>query len=139
MGAKHFTELRAWQLANRPKNEIYRFTNVPPAVHDRRFCDDIRASSASVCSNISEGFGRYTHGEFAQFVTIARGSLSETQNHLLDAQDRRYLTPEKSKELLSLAEDAMQSVGGLLKYLRTHPTPSFAGQRAARNRKNTSR
>jgi four helix bundle protein len=138
MGAKHFTELRAWQLANRLKTELYRFTSVPPAVHDRRFCDDIRASSASVCSNISEGFGRYTHGEFAQFVTIARGSLSETENHLLDSRDRRYLGAEKLKELLSLCSDAMQSVSGLLTYLRTHPTP-LAGDRTTHKRGSSSR
>jgi len=123
MGVTHFTELRAWQLANRLRIEIFRFTRVPPAVHDRRFCDDITASGASVCSNISEGFGRYVHGEFAHFVTIARGSLTETQDHLLNAKSRRYLAPETFEELWSLSIEAMRCVNGLLTYLRTCPTP----------------
>jgi len=101
MGAKSFTELRAWELANRIRIEVYRFTSVPPAVQDRRFRDDIRASSSSVCSNISEGFGRYTHAEFAQFVNVARGSLSETQDHLLNARDRGYLNACRATVILT--------------------------------------
>jgi four helix bundle protein len=124
VGVRHFTELRAWQLADRLRTEVYRFTSVPPAVHDRRFCADIRASSTSVCANIAEGFGRYTHREFAGFLTIARGSLSETQDHLINARDRRYLTPEKSAKLWGVSEDAMRAVTGLFTYLRTHPRPS---------------
>lgn len=129
VGVRHFTELRAWQLANRLRIEVCRFAGVPPAVYDRRFCDDIRASSASVCANISEGFGRYTHAEFAHFVVIARGSLAETQDHLLDAQDRRYLNPETFAQMWRLSVDAMRSVSGLLTYLRTHPTPGCAASR----------
>ena len=126
MGVRHFTELRAWQLADRLRTEVYRFTGVPPAVNDRRFCEDIRASSASVCANIAEGFGRYTHREFAGFVTIARGSLSETQDHLISAQGRRYLTPENFAALWSLSEDAMRAATGLFTYLKSHPRPSGA-------------
>jgi len=122
----HFTELRAWQLANRLRIEIFRFTSVAPAVHDRRFCDDVRASGASVCSNLSEGFGRYVHGEFAHFVTIARGSLTETQDHLLDANSRQYLESEKFEELWALSTEAMGAVTGLLRYLKSHATPAGA-------------
>lgn len=123
MGVRHFTELRAWQIANRLRIEGCRVVGVPPAVHDRRFCDDIKASAASVCANISEGFGRYAHAEFARFVVIARGSLAETQDHLLDAQDRHSVKPEAFAQMWSLSEDAMRAVSGLLTYLRTHPTP----------------
>ncbi len=125
MGARDFTELRAWQLGRRLKVEIYRFTSVPPAMNDRRFCEDIRAACASVCANIAEGFGRYTHREFAQFVTMARGSLSETQNHLLDAQDRRYLKPHEFQQLADLAQASMLALTGLLAYLRGHATPAL--------------
>jgi four helix bundle protein len=127
MGVAHFTDLRAWQLANRLRIEIFQFTRLPPAVHDRRFCDDITAASASVCSNIAEGFGRYVHAEFAHFVTIARGSLTETQDHLLDAKARRYLKPEKFEELWSLSVDALRSVSGLSKYLKACRAPSDRG------------
>jgi four helix bundle protein len=124
MGVKHFTELRAWQLANRLKIEIYGFTGVAPTVHDFRFCDDIKSSIASVCSNTSEGFGRYRHKEFAHFVVIARGSLAEAQNHLIDARDRKYVDDAKFTELWNLSLDAMASLTGLLTYLQRSLSPA---------------
>ncbi len=123
MGVTHFTELRAWQLANRLRIEVYRFTGIPPANRDRRFCDNIRASSRSVCNNISEGFGRYAHREFAHFVLIARGSLSETQDHLLTARDAAYLVARKFGELWRLSVETMRSVNRLWTYLDSTPTP----------------
>ncbi len=128
MGVKHFTDLRAWQLANRLKIEIYAFTSAPPALKDFKFCDDIKSAIASVCSNTSEGFGRYSHKEFAHFVVIARGSLSETQNHLIDAVDRKYLDETKFTELWALSLDTMAALTGLLTHLQCTLSP---GERAS--------
>jgi four helix bundle protein len=124
VGVKHFTDLRAWQLANRLKIEIYAVTSVPPAVKDFKFCDDLKSAVASVCSNTSEGFGRYSHKEFAHFVVIARGSLSETQNHLMDAVDRKYIDATKFAELWALSLDTMAALTGLLTYLQRTLSPS---------------
>ena len=52
-----------------------------------RICD----SSESVMSNIAEGFGRGTQGEFVQFLGYALGSLDETRSHLRAAYDREYI------------------------------------------------
>ncbi len=129
MGVPHFTELRAWQLSNRLRIEVYRFTGIPPATEDRRFCDDVRASSRSICANISEGFGRFTHGEFAHFVNIARGSLSETQDHLVVAGERNYVSTQKFEELWELSIEAMRAVNGLYSYLTNSPTPKRGRER----------
>ena len=45
-------------------------------------------------SNIAEGFGRGTQGEFVTFLGYAIGSLNETQSHLTAAYDRDYLARE---------------------------------------------
>lgn len=45
-------------------------------------------------SNIAEGFGRGTQGEFVTLLGYAIGSLNETQSHLAAAYDRNYLTRE---------------------------------------------
>ena len=79
MGARHFKELRCWQLANELKKEVFIFIAHPPAAKDSKFCDDVRRSARSAASNIAEGFGRFTHREFAHFLSVARASLVETE------------------------------------------------------------
>lgn len=118
MGAKHFTELMTWQLANRLKTEIYEITSRDRVIGDRGFCNQIRDSASSVCSNLGEGFARYSHRDFARFVVIARGSMMETQNHLLDAVDRGHIEEDEFKRLWEVSRSAVAAVTGLLKYLQ---------------------
>jgi four helix bundle protein len=54
-----------------PKDEIYGLTS------------QMRRASVSVASNIAEGRGRSTEGEFKQFLSIAQGSTYEVQTQLL--------------------------------------------------------
>ena len=50
-------------------------------------------------SNMAEGFGRGTQGEFILFLGYALGSLDETQSHLCAAYDRGYLDEEEFARL----------------------------------------
>ena len=90
-GVRDFRDLVAWQLAETLKGEVLSFTASGPAARDFRFRDDIRGSSASAPANIAEGFGRYRSRQFVTFLEIAKASLAETQNHLIDARDRNYI------------------------------------------------
>jgi four helix bundle protein len=124
-GARHYKELTCWQLANELKLRIYKVVKRPVVARDVRFRDQIRDSAASGPRNISEGFGRRTHADFAHYLDIARGSLMETQNHLEDARDRRYLTSAECNELVILTKRACGAVAGLQRYLRNNPDPPF--------------
>jgi four helix bundle protein len=77
--------------------------------------DDIRASSASAPANIAEGFGRFRPLQFATFLGIAKASLVETQNHLVDASDRRYIDRTLFSRLLNLAKAAERATTNLLR------------------------
>jgi four helix bundle protein len=118
MGAKRFTELRAWQLARQLKVEVDRTILANPAAQaDRRFFDQVSDAARSAPRNLAEGFGRFGHREFAHFTNIARASLQETQNHILDAQDRGFVTNEEFERLWTLSDEALASTTALLKYL----------------------
>ena len=85
---------------------------------DLKFYDQLRDSAASAPRNIAEGFGRRSHPDFARFLDVARGSLGECQNHLLDAMDRGYLTEVDFASLNTLSERACGAIAALQRYLR---------------------
>ena len=59
----------------------------------------IRRASASIGANLAEGCGRSGDIELARFCTIARGSASELEYHLLLARDLRFLQPSDHEKL----------------------------------------
>lgn len=117
-GARHFRELVCWQLACELKLALYRFAETPQVQQDFRFSSQVRDAAASAPRNIAEGFGRRTHPDFARFLDVARASLGECQNHLVDAVDRGYLSPDDFQAMNALAERTCGAVAGLQRYLR---------------------
>ena len=86
-----------------PKEEVYGLTS------------QIRRAAVSVPSNIAEGAGRSGRREFVQFLSIARGSLSELETQLLIAADLGYIdTEHRAFELL---ERVSRLITGLYKKL----------------------
>lgn len=94
MGVEVFTDLLIWQRARQWSKAIFQHTLKDPFARDRRLVEQINDSSESVMSNMAEGFGRGTQGEFVQFLGYALGSLNETQSHLTAACDREYVAKE---------------------------------------------
>ena len=121
MGASHFKELTCWQLSNELKIAVYAVLAVASEREDRSFCEDLKRSARSAPANIAEGFGRYSHREFAHFLSIARASLVETENHLQHLNDTRLLDSEDWRRLTDLCQRAQRAVAGLRAYLARTP------------------
>jgi four helix bundle protein len=117
--AQRREDLRSWQVARVFKLEIYDLISRPPICLDQRLSDQLRESAASVPSNISEGFGRFDPADFARFVKIARASLLECKNHLIDAVDRGHVKVNDTARGLELLEATLNETGGLLDYLQS--------------------
>jgi four helix bundle protein len=98
-GVQNFADLLIWQRARAWCKTIFTITQKELFRRDRRLVEQINDSSESVMSNIAEGFGRGTQGEFITFLGYALGSLNETQSHLCAAYDREYLSREDFGEL----------------------------------------
>ncbi len=93
-------------------------TNKEPFSKDFGLRNQINRSSGSVMDNIAEGFGRSGNKEFAQFLFIAKGSLTEVQSQLYRALDRNYLTKEIFKELEFTVNEIHKMIYGLAKKLK---------------------
>ncbi len=80
--ARELTQMVSYLMKNFPKGETFRLK------------DQVIRSSRSVPANIAEGFGRFHYQENIQFCRIARGSLYETQEHLICALDAGFIDEE---------------------------------------------
>lgn len=86
-----FKDLRVWREAKDLVLEIYRITEQFPKVETYGLADQLRRATNSVCANIAEGFNRYHAKDKIKFYYNARGSISESQSHLIIASELGYL------------------------------------------------
>lgn len=102
-----FEKLKMWQKARLFHREVFRLTTSFPYEQNYALIPQIRRAALSVPSNISEGAGRLGSKEFVHFISIAYGSLMETMNQLILAEDMGYVTEEMMVKLrLDVAEIA---------------------------------
>jgi four helix bundle protein len=136
-GVARFTDLRAWQACRDYKLAVYRLVLQTPLCRDWRRRDQLESSVAGPPAHIAEGFGRFNPPDFARFLVIARASLLESQNHLIDAVDKGYITEQCRLELDHFAVTALQEVTGFMEYLRS--PEALRNARRARERRSASR
>ena len=80
--------------------------------------DQIRRASVSIMSNIAEGFERGGTIEFAQYLSIAKGSVGEVKAQLYVALDQGYIKQTKFNHLVEMTDEASRMLKGLMAYLR---------------------
>jgi four helix bundle protein len=122
-GFRDFRDIVAWQLAHQLKLRVDLFVGSPEFRLRYRFCEQLSDAARSAPRNIAEGYGRFKHKEFAQFVRIAKGSEAEVLNHLIDAFDQRLITTDELAINEQLTKRAMQAAAGLIRYLESTPDP----------------
>jgi four helix bundle protein len=96
---KDFRELKVWQKAHQLTLAVYRMTAHFPREELYGLTSQLRWCSSSIPANIAEGCGRNGDAEFARFCSIAMGSASELEYHLLLAKDLRLVKPKDHAEL----------------------------------------
>ncbi len=115
---KSFTELVVWKKARELKNEIKALADTFPPEEKFRLTDQLIRSFRSVSSNISEGHGRFTYKDQVKFCIQARGSLSETLNHLIDAYDCNYISEEQLEYFKKKIDEVGKLLNGYITWLR---------------------
>lgn len=115
---KTFEELECYKLARELRAAVSKFCKALPKEEGYRLKDQIIRSSRSVTANISEGYGRHHHQENMQFCRTARGSLTETLEHLNTARDEEYLTQDEYAGLRQLLEETWKVLNGYIAYFQ---------------------
>ncbi len=77
-----YRKLEVWNKSIELVIAIYKLTKFLPPEEKFGLVSQIQRSAVSVAANIAEGYGRSTRGEYLQFLSIANGSLKETETLL---------------------------------------------------------
>ena len=114
---KDFHELKVWQKAHQLTLAVYQVTTAFPREELYGLTSQLRRCSASIPANLAEGCGRNGDAEFARFCSIAMGSASELEYHLLLAKDRKLIKPKDHAELSQRATELQRMLTALLQKL----------------------
>jgi four helix bundle protein len=117
MPLQSYQELIGWKKSMLVVADIYRYTKTFPREEIYGLTAQLRRAAVSIPSNIAEGQGRLTRGEFKQFLGHARGSVFEVETQLLIARSLGYLNVETTQELLQSVSEVGKILSGLLKSL----------------------
>ena len=117
---KNYKELRVWQKTYKFCLEIYKATKTFPKDEKYGLTSQIRRAAISIPSNIAEGYGRKSSGEYIQSLYIAYGSTCELETQLLLSGDLGYIGKADLEGLL-------KSVGMLKALIRSLQKPLNPG------------
>ena len=120
LSVQSYRDLLVWQKSMRLAAEAYRLGRLMPKAEEYRLTSQLLRAAASVPANIAEGHARGTRKDYAHFVSIARGSLAETETILLLLVDVDLLTNEQVHAALELSQTG-RMLNGLLARLRGAP------------------
>ncbi len=113
-----FKDLVAWQRAIDLTVDVYKLSGKFPESERFGLTNQMRRASVSIASNIAEGYGRSTKGEYAQFLGHARGSCSELETQIVIARKLGFGTPSTLESSDSLCSEVGRLLGGLMKSIR---------------------
>ena len=131
-GARHFSGLAIWKLADELRVETFKLTSRPRFARDLKAQSQTEDAANSICRNIAEGFGCETHLEFARFLGISRRSLNELQDTLRGAQIKGYVSVADCAPIQVLSRRLYPALNGMLAYLRRTPDH---GKRSAKTKR----
>jgi four helix bundle protein len=118
LSIQSYRDLLVWQKAMRLAAESYRLAKLLPRAEEYRLTNQLLRAAASVPANIAEGHCRGTRKDYAHFVSIARGSLAETETLLLLLVDVELLKEEQVRGALELCSEIGRMLNALLGRLR---------------------
>ena|SRR5450755_2887756 len=109
-----YKDLVLWKKSMALVTEVYAATARFPREESFGLTSQLRRSAVSVPSNIAEGQGRATKGEFIQFLAHARGSLFELETQVLIAGELGYLSSECQGRPGGKVQEVVRILNGLL-------------------------
>jgi len=111
---KSHKDLEVWKKTIDLVESIYKLTEGFPKSEQFSLSVQMQRSAISVPSNIAEGSGRMSRGDYIRFLYIARGSLLELDTQLEITKRLGYISNEQSESISCLSESVLKMLDGLI-------------------------
>ena len=109
-----YRDLLVWQRAIQTSVAVYKMTALFPREETFGLTSQMRRAGVSTVSNIAEGYGRNSTGEYKQFLGIGRGSNLELQTQLFIATELGFSNREYLNKAESLSNEVSKMLNSLL-------------------------
>ena len=111
-----YQRLKVWEKSHALTLAVYRITRSFPPDERYELTRQLRRAAASIPANIAEGCGRDSPKELKYFLTIAAGSASELEYHLLLARDLGF---DSDESLMAEVSEVKRMLWSLMQKLKT--------------------
>jgi four helix bundle protein len=111
-------DLIVWQKAMDLAEIVYGLAAMFPSKETYRLGSQITRAAASVPANIAEGSARGTKRDYANFLSVAKGSLMETETFLTLAVRLKYITQADASTAFALVTEVSKMLTSLRSRLK---------------------
>jgi four helix bundle protein len=110
---QHFSKLLVWQRSHKLVLQLYQVTVGFPSTERFGLISQLRRAALSVPTNIAEGSKRSSQTDFARFLNMAEGSLSETEYLVILSRDLGYIEKPAAARYLNEISEILRMLSGL--------------------------
>jgi four helix bundle protein len=123
MAFNNYRDLKVWQLGMELAKEVYLLTQKFPKSGVYGLSSQLQRAAVSIPANLAEGHAKDSTKEFLRHISIAQGSLAETETHLILAQSLKYAVAGQVARLLGFCTEERKMLSGLRHRLETKLPP----------------
>lgn len=109
-----------WKESMALVSDVYRATSSYPSGERYGLAQQLRRASISIPSNIAEGAGRQTSGDFARFLRMALGSTCEAETQVDLSLDLGFIDRDLHQHLRSSLDRISVKLRSLHNHFSSH-------------------
>lgn len=109
-----YKDLIVWKRGIELTKEVYRLVKLLPKEETYALSDQMRRAAVSIPSNIAEGQKRNTKKDFAQFLSIAAGSVAELDTQMTVCKEVGFISDEELSKGFALCEEIGRMLSSMI-------------------------
>lgn len=113
-----FKDPVVWQRAVELSLEIYKLAASFPESECFGLTNQMRRASVSIASNIAEGYGKASRGEYLLFLGHARGSDCELQTQLIIAEELGFGSAQLRTSAAELCDEVSRMLVTIMRKIK---------------------